>query len=160
MYGTDNINIDMASGRKLTVKDVLSEPSAAILTLWCKKQIDAARQKRVPDALDVPYDEATRDATIAETVRDASRWSIGAVTMKITSSTSMTSTIGTTLISASVGLTRRPRWCRPPAFGAEAMTFGMGLSVYVKFRSAIFRNSSAKSSIVAENSFTRCVKWL
>src|SRR5688572_331596 len=29
---------------------------------------------------------------------------------------------------------------------------------YVKFRSAIFRNSSAKSSISAEKSFTRCTK--
>ena len=33
-------------------------------------------------------------------------------------------------------------------------------SRYVKFRSAMFKNSSAKSSMVADSSFTRCVKWL
>ena len=76
-YGTSNINLDMASGRELALKDVLSEPSAAILTLWCKKQIDTERQKRVPDAGDVPYDEPTRDAAIAETVRNLASWSIG-----------------------------------------------------------------------------------
>ncbi|MFN4143081.1 lysozyme inhibitor LprI family protein [Aestuariivirga sp.] len=76
-HGTSSINVDMASGRVLALGDVLAEPSAAILTLWCKKQIDAERARRVPEAGDVPYDEASRDATIAETVRDLSRWSIG-----------------------------------------------------------------------------------
>jgi len=37
------------------------------------------------------------------------RCSIGAATMKMMSSTSITSTSGTTLISDSVGFTRRPR---------------------------------------------------
>ena len=32
----------------------------------------------MPDAEDVPYDAKTRDATIAETVRDLRSWSIGA----------------------------------------------------------------------------------
>jgi len=77
MYGTSNINIDMMEGRILTAQDLLPEPSAAILTLWCKQQVDAERQKRVPDAGDVPYDEATRDKTIAETVRNLASWSIG-----------------------------------------------------------------------------------
>lgn len=77
-YGTSNINIDMVSGRQIGIKDIVDEKGAGILTLWCKKEIDAERRKRVPDADDVPYDEKTRDATIATTVRDLTSWSIGA----------------------------------------------------------------------------------
>ena len=77
MHGTTNINIDMTAGRLLTAPDLLPEPSAAILTLWCKQQVDAERRKRVPDAEDVPYDQATRDTTIAATVRNLASWSIG-----------------------------------------------------------------------------------
>ena len=75
-YGTGNYNIDMATGRLLTVKDVLPEPSAAILTLWCKKQIEAEKTKRVPE-IDVSEDQAERDRTIAEQVRNLESWSIG-----------------------------------------------------------------------------------
>ena len=57
-------------------------PAAPFIRSWLRRlrkaQIDAERKKRVPDAYDVPYDEKTRDATIAETVRDLTRWSIGA----------------------------------------------------------------------------------
>lgn len=77
-YGTDNINIDMASGRELTIAEVADETGATALTRLCKAEIDAERRRRVPDAGDVPYDEKTRDATIAETVRDLTSWSIGA----------------------------------------------------------------------------------
>ena len=77
-YGTGNINVDMATGRQLTISDVVDTAGAQTLTQWCKTQIDAERAKRVPDAEDVPYDQKTRDATIAETVRDLGSWSIGA----------------------------------------------------------------------------------
>lgn len=77
-YGTGNLNVDMASGKQVALADVLDETAAAALTRLCKAQIDAERKKRVPDAEDVPYDEKTRDATIAETVRDLTSWSIGA----------------------------------------------------------------------------------
>ena len=80
------------------------------------------------------------------------RWIIGAVTMKMISSTSITSTSGTTLISASdvddaaaaAGRARR-------AAAGAARAFG----IYVKFLSQMFRNSIAKSSISEANSFTR-----
>jgi len=75
-YGTGNYNIDMATGWLLTVKDVLPEPSAAILTLWCKKQIEAEKTKRVPE-IDLAEDQAERDRTIAEQVRNLESWSIG-----------------------------------------------------------------------------------
>jgi len=77
-YGTDNNNIDMLRGREISIGDVVDDKAAGILTLWCKKEIDAERKKRVPDAEDVPYDAKTRDATIAETVRNLKSWSIGA----------------------------------------------------------------------------------
>ena len=77
-YGTDNINIDMASGKRLAIGDIVDEAGAARLTRQCKAEIDAERKQRVPDAEDVPYDAKTRDATIAETVRDLASWSIGA----------------------------------------------------------------------------------
>jgi uncharacterized protein len=77
-YGTGNFNVDMASGRQIAIKDVVDAAGAATLTAWCKTELDAERKKRVPDADDVPYDEKTRDATIAETVRDLRSWSIGA----------------------------------------------------------------------------------
>jgi GMP synthase (glutamine-hydrolysing) len=44
--GVTNYNIDMARGQMLAIGDVLPEPSAAILTLWCKKQIEAEKLKR------------------------------------------------------------------------------------------------------------------
>jgi len=74
--GVTNYNIDMASGQMLAIGDVLPEPSAAILTLWCKKQIEAEKLKRVPD-LDLAEDMASRDATIAAQVRELAAWSIG-----------------------------------------------------------------------------------
>ena len=46
--------------------------------LFLYREIDAERARRVPDAADVPYDEKTRDATIAATVRDLKSWSIAA----------------------------------------------------------------------------------
>jgi hypothetical protein len=49
----------------------------------------------------------------------------GAVTMKMISSTSMTSTSGTTLISASDVETRRPRPARPDATPASWATLGI-----------------------------------
>jgi uncharacterized protein len=77
-YGTGNINVDMTTGKQLTIGDVVDAAGAKALTQRCKAEIDAERAKRVPDADDVPYDEKTRDATIAETVRDLRSWSIGA----------------------------------------------------------------------------------
>ena len=74
------------------------------------------------------------------------RCSIGAATMKMISSTSITSTSGMTLISASVGPTAAPA-LMPPA--RVAATDAHDLRHYVKFRSAMFRNSSEKSSITA-----------
>src|ERR1051326_4817641 len=53
------------------------------------------------------------------------RWIIGAVIMKMISSTSITSTSGTTLISASEVLTRRPRPRRPLLAAADGWTFGI-----------------------------------
>ena len=79
-HGTTNINLDMASGTLLDVKDVLPEPSAAILTLWCKGQIEAEKRTRMPDA-DLAEGAAGRDAVIAAQVRDLSNWSIGAAEM-------------------------------------------------------------------------------
>ena len=75
-YGTGNYNIDMATGRLLTAKDLLPEPSAAILTLWCKKQIEAEKKKRLPD-IDLGEDQAERDKTIAAQIRTLASWSIG-----------------------------------------------------------------------------------
>jgi hypothetical protein len=75
-HGTTNYNIDMASGRLIGVGDVLAEPSAALLTLWCKKQIEAEKQKRVP-GIDLAGDAAQRDAAIAAQVRNLAAWSIG-----------------------------------------------------------------------------------
>ena len=76
--------------------------------------------------------------------------------MKMISSTSMTSTSGTTLISLSELATRRPRPARavdPP--GPDSCSF-----TYVKFLSAMFRNSIAKSSMPDANTFTRWVRPL
>jgi uncharacterized protein YecT (DUF1311 family) len=75
-YGTSNHNIDMASGRLLSIAEVLAEPSAAILTLWCKAQIEAEKQKRIP-GIDLAEAAADRDRTIAAQVRDLASWSIG-----------------------------------------------------------------------------------
>jgi uncharacterized protein YecT (DUF1311 family) len=75
-HGTTNYNIDMASGRLIGVADVLAEPSAAILTLWCKTQIEDEKQKRVP-GIDLGEGAAERDATIAAQVRNLASWSIG-----------------------------------------------------------------------------------
>jgi len=76
-YGTDNLNIDMATGRVLAIKDVVDAAGAAALTKRCQAEIDAERKKRLPDADDVPYTQKERDATIAQTVRDLGSWSIG-----------------------------------------------------------------------------------
>jgi uncharacterized protein len=77
-YGTGNINIDMTRGTEIGIRDIASDHAAESFVQWCKTQIDAERRKRVPDGEDVPYDEKTRDATIAETVRDLRSWSFGA----------------------------------------------------------------------------------
>src|SRR5688500_13370278 len=54
------------------------------------------------------------------------RCSMGAATMKMMSSTSITSTRGTTLISDSVEVTRRPRrWRLPVLEDAGEMTLGI-----------------------------------
>ena len=74
--GTMNYNIDMTKGDVLRLDDVLPEPSAAILTLWCKKQIEAEKLRRVPD-IDLTEDMTARDETIALGVRELSAWSIG-----------------------------------------------------------------------------------
>ena len=75
-YGTTNININMESGELLKIADVLPEPSAAILTLWCKQQIEAEKQKRLP-GVELSDGAAERDRAIAEVVRDLASWSIG-----------------------------------------------------------------------------------
>ena len=75
-YGTTNLNINMESGELLKIDDVLAEPSAAILTLWCKQQIEAEKLKRSPD-IDLSEGAAERDKVIAEVVRDLASWSIG-----------------------------------------------------------------------------------
>jgi hypothetical protein len=73
----------------------------------------------------------------------------GAVTIKMISMTSMTSTSGMTLISESEVPTRatRPRRALDKPTGSLFRIFGI-LAAYVKFRSAMFRNSSEKSSSV------------
>lgn len=75
-YGTTNININMETGELLKIDDVLAEPSANVLTLWCKQQIEAEKQKRLPD-VDLSEGAAERDKVIAEVVRDLASWSIG-----------------------------------------------------------------------------------
>ncbi len=88
------------------------------------------------------------------------RCSIGAVTMKMMSRTSITSTSGMTLISASV-VDDTPAARRHGRRSWESVrTFGMPRVPYVKFRSAMLRNSSEKSSISVANPFTFVVKWL
>ena len=84
---------------------------------------------------------------------------IGAATMKMMSSTSITSTSGTTLISARAVTTRRERPRRGPSTDSSDCSFGIE-SPYVKFRSEMFRNSSEKSSISEASSFTREARWL
>jgi len=82
------------------------------------------------------------------------------------SSTSITSTSGTTLISDSEVDTRCDRPRRPPPPVLDACTFGISqwsldfeiAIVYVKLRSAMFKNSSEKSSISPAKYFTRPVK--
>jgi uncharacterized protein YecT (DUF1311 family) len=75
-YGMENFNIDMASGRLAGIADVLAEPSAAILTIWCKTQIEAEKRKRIP-GIDLGEGMAERDKAIAARVRDLAAWSIG-----------------------------------------------------------------------------------
>jgi uncharacterized protein len=75
-YGTTNYNIDMVRGRLAGMPDVLAEPSAAILTIWCKTQIEAEKRKRVP-GIDLGEGMAERDKAIAARVRDLAAWSIG-----------------------------------------------------------------------------------
>jgi hypothetical protein len=75
-HGTRNHNIDMASGRLAGIQDVLAEPSAAILTIWCKTQIEAEKRKRMP-GIDLGEGMADRDKAIAAQVRDLAAWSIG-----------------------------------------------------------------------------------
>lgn len=82
-YGTTNLNVDMAAGKQLAIADIVDEAGAVTLTRQCKAEIDAERAKRVPGAEDVPYDEKTRDAAIAATVRDLTSWSIGADTITV-----------------------------------------------------------------------------
>lgn len=76
-YGTGNLNVDMATGRVLAIKDIVDAAGAATLIKRCAAEIEAERKKRVPDAEDVPYTQKERDATIAQTVRDLGSWSIG-----------------------------------------------------------------------------------
>lgn len=75
-YGTTNLNINMESGELLKIEDVLAAPSAAILTLWCKQQIEAEKLRRIPD-IDLSEGADERDAAIAQTMRDLASWSIG-----------------------------------------------------------------------------------
>ena len=72
----------------------------------------------------------------------------------------MTSTSGMTLISARVVDTRRPRARWPPPDEDAGRTFGTGNLGYVKLRSAMFRNSSEKSSISDASAFVVLAKWL
>lgn len=82
-YGTNNINIDMTSGKQIRIGDIVDAARATKLAQQCAAEIEAERKKRVPDAEDVPYDKKTRDATIAETVRNLNSWSIGADTIRV-----------------------------------------------------------------------------
>jgi uncharacterized protein len=75
-HGVSNFNIDMASGRLIAIGEVLAEPPAAILTLWCKTQIEAEKQKRNP-GIDLAEGAAERDKAIAAQLRELSSWSIG-----------------------------------------------------------------------------------
>lgn len=76
-YGTTNINLDMATGRELTLRDVLAEPAAAILTLECRRQLLGEKKRRLQTAGD--DDPVTvDDAVVAEQVRNLASWSIGA----------------------------------------------------------------------------------
>ncbi len=81
--------------------------------------------------------------------------------MKITSSTSITSTSGTTLISASEVDTRIAAGAAPAALRLGGCCIGSSFGMaQVKFRSAIVRNSSEKSSISFANAFTWLVRSL
>lgn len=75
-YGVTNINLNMATGRELALGDVLTEPSAAILTLECRRQILTEKKRRLHEAGD--DDPVTvDDAAVAEGVRSLAGWSIG-----------------------------------------------------------------------------------
>lgn len=76
MYGTTNINIDMATGKQLTLSDVLTEPSAAILALECRRQILAEKQKRFAEANLGEPDGVNEDA-VMQHVKKLVYWSIG-----------------------------------------------------------------------------------
>lgn len=75
--GSSNINLDMSTGRELALGDVLTEPSAAILTLECRRQILTEKKNRLQAAGD---DEPVTvdDGAVAEGVRNLASWSIGA----------------------------------------------------------------------------------
>jgi hypothetical protein len=75
-HGTMNYNIDMETGRLLEARDLFDAPAAAIMTLWCKGQIEAEKRKRL-EGLEVEEDVAARDAAISQHVGDLARWSIG-----------------------------------------------------------------------------------
>lgn len=76
MYGTFNINIDMATGKFLTMSDVLTEPSAAILALECRRQILVEKTKRFAEANLGEPDGIDEDAVLQH-VKTLDFWSIG-----------------------------------------------------------------------------------
>lgn len=76
MYGTTNINIDMATGKQLTFADVLNEPSAAILALECRRQILAEKQKRFA-AANLGEPDGVDERAVMQHVKDFVYWSIG-----------------------------------------------------------------------------------
>jgi len=68
------------------------------------------------------------------------------------------------LISDIDDVTRRTRPLRPVEISSVGLTLGIdresSARSYVKLRSAMFKNSRAKSSIAAVSSFTAATKWL
>jgi uncharacterized protein len=76
MYGTFNINIDMASAKLLTLADVLTDASAAVLALECRRQIVVEKTKRFA-AADMGEPDGVDEAAVLQHVKTLDYWSIG-----------------------------------------------------------------------------------
>jgi len=77
--GVENLNLDMTSGRELTIADMIPEAAAPPLAAQCRDQIIAEKKERSGDE---PYDPAAdsflKDEVIAEHIATLSRWSFSA----------------------------------------------------------------------------------
>lgn len=74
--GVENLNLDMTTGRELTIADVIPEAAATPLAARCRDQIIAEKKERSGGE---PYDPAAdsflKDEVIAEHIATLSRWS-------------------------------------------------------------------------------------